>query len=63
MKGCIGFVAEVGVAEVCGVVVDDAADERHVVEEDGAAEAAGDINHFWVVVGGCGFVCLNFRCV
>lgn len=38
------MVAEIGVLENVGIVLNDSSDEREVAEVDGAAEADGDIN-------------------
>jgi hypothetical protein len=40
----VAAVVKVGVAQVGGVVADDAFDEREVVEEDGAPETPGYVN-------------------
>lgn len=44
MEGGVGFVGVVRVEEVGWVVVDYALDEEEFVEEDGAAEARGDVD-------------------
>ena len=38
----IGFIGIVRVLEVVGIVLDDAAEEREIVEVDGTADADGD---------------------
>jgi hypothetical protein len=44
MQRGVALVTEVGVPDVRGVVAYDALDEGNVVEEDGAPEAARDVN-------------------
>ncbi len=49
VKRGVAIIAEVGVLQALGVVLDDALDEGEVVEVDGSAEAGGDVDPGWLV--------------
>lgn len=49
MKRGATIVAEVGVLQALGVVLDDALDEGEIVKADGSAEAGGDVDPGWLV--------------
>jgi hypothetical protein len=44
MQVCIAFVVVVWIAQVIGVVVDNALHKREVIEEDGAAQTPRYVN-------------------
>jgi hypothetical protein len=44
MQACVAFVFEIRVAHYLRVVLDDALDEREIIEEDGAAQTPGYVN-------------------